>query len=68
MPVTRIKARPKKKNKTLIELTEEEYGVLEEVLQTLQYMHEVYGLGIMHILKKIRKDSWDGVMKTEGKW
>lgn len=37
MPVTRIKARPKKENKLSVELTKEDCGVLRVVLEEMIY-------------------------------
>ena len=44
MPVTRIKARPKKENKQSIELTEKEFEVLYEVL--IEILHQYDYLNI----------------------
>ena len=58
MPVTRIKARPKKENKLSIELTEDEFVVLCEVLKELLFQYEYLNRRdhlIRSMLKKIQE-------------
>ena len=63
MPVTRIKARPKKENKLSIEFTEKEFDVLYEVLKELLFQYEYLNRRdhlIRSMLKKF-SDACEGV-------
>ena len=53
MPVTRIKARPKKKNKPPVDLTEEELGLLFQFLSDLSFLKSVYSKPMNKIMDKL---------------